>query len=167
MAPLPAITAQCVPCGCQGKLWWPCDADILTRATWEEKPMHLCVLRLSLGDLPKLSRAEGEPQHWVIRGPQLAGGGGHVERWNEMEKGRVRVWMLVTIFCMVIPTIKVLSFLFALGYATESDEEFGKRVWVPCAESSDEICEQGKNKRLSLWRFLFLPFPLLNPLLRC
>lgn len=38
-----------------------------------------------------------------------------------------------------------LFFLFALGNTTESDEEFGKRVWVPCAESSDEICEQGKN----------------------
>ncbi|GAB0206635.1 SET-binding protein [Grus japonensis] len=60
-----------------------------------------------------------------------------------MEKGRVKLWMLVTIFCTVIPTIKVLSFLFALENATESDEEFGKRLWVPCAESSDEICEQG------------------------
>lgn len=41
-------------------------------------------------------------------------------------------------------------FPFALGNTTESDEEFGKRVWVPCAESSDEICEQGKNKEIWL-----------------
>ena len=123
---------------------------MLTRATWQEKPTHLCGLRRSLGDLPKLSRAKGEPQHRVLKGPRLAGGGGHAESCKEMEKGRAKLWMLMTIFCTVIPTIKVFSFLFALGNATESDEEFGKRVWVPCAESSDEICEQGKNKGLWL-----------------
>lgn len=56
----------------------------------------------------------------------------------------------MTIFLTVMPTMKVLSFLFVLENTTEPDEEFGKRVWVPCAESSDEICEQGKNKGLWL-----------------
>lgn len=96
------------------------------------------------------SKTEGEPQHRVVRGPWLEGVGGHTEWCNEMEKGTEKLCMLVTIFCTVIPTIKVFSFLFALGNATGSDEEFGKRVWVPCAESSDEICEQGKNKGLCL-----------------
>lgn len=156
-----------MPCGCRGKPWWSFDPDMLTRATWEEKPPYLCGLKRSLGDLPKWSGAKGEPQHWVLRGRWLAGCGTYAESCKEMEKGRAKLWMLMTIFCTVIPTIKVFSFLFALGNATESDEEYGKRVWVPCAESSDEICEQGKNKGLRLWRFLFLPFPLPNPLLLC
>lgn len=63
---------------------------------------------------------------------------------------RAKLWILVTIFLTVMPTMKILSFLFVLGNSTEPDEEFGKRVWVPCAESSDEICEQGKNKGLWL-----------------
>jgi len=103
-----------------------------------------------LGDLPKLSGANSKPQDWIPGEHRLANDGGHAEQCNEMEKGRAKLWMLVTIFYMVIPTIKVFSFLFALGNATEPDEEFGKRVWVPCAESSDEIYEQGKNKVLWL-----------------
>lgn len=87
-------------------------------------------------------------------------GGGQGVGYTEIEKGKVKFWMLVTIFCAGILTIKVFYFLFALGNSTESDEESGTRLWVPCAECSDKICEQGKNKGLWLWKFLFLPFPL-------
>lgn len=167
MAPLPDIMACCMPSGCWGKPWWPHGAPMLTRATWEEKPAQLAGFRRNLRAFPKRSGAKSEPRHQVLRGPQLAGGGGHTKRCNEMEEGRVKLWMLVTIFCTVVPTIKVFSFLFALGNATESDEECGKRVWVRCAESGDETCEQGKNKALWLWRILFLTFHLSNPLLLC
>lgn len=82
----------------------------------------------------------------MLREPCLIDG--LAEGCKEMENGRAKLWMLMTIFCTVIPTIKVFSFLFALMNYTESDEEFGKRVWVPHAESSDENCEQGKKKEL-------------------
>lgn len=93
---------------------------------------------------------------------------GVVGAWKDvMNWKRAKLWILVTIFLTVMPTMKVLSFLFVLENTTEPDEEFGKRVWVPCAESSDEICEQGKNKGSWLWRVLLLPFSLPNPLLKC
>lgn len=53
----------------------------------------------------------------------------------------VKIQIFVIIFCIFMSTINIFSFLFALGNTTEPDEEFGKRVWVPRAESGDKIRE--------------------------
>lgn len=120
--------------------------------------MHLCGLRRSLGDLPKLSGVESQPQHWVLRGPWLVRGGGHTERCKEMEKGRAKTLLPVTIFFMV-PQSRFSLFFLLWEMPHSQMKNLGKECGFPVQSPVTKSVNKVRTRGYSCEDFCFLLFP--------